>query len=95
MTELIVGDQIELFYEDSPQTVMRATVSRILTDQEEGVGPEVEDYVASWFEIEVTGVEGEGAKQIVTLNTDFNYWLNGRHVTVRKSQGTAPNQQEL
>ena len=46
MPDLVVGDHIELLYEDSPQTVMRATLSRILTDQDEGMGPEVEDYVA-------------------------------------------------
>jgi hypothetical protein len=85
MTDLIAGDQIELVYEDSPQTVMRATVNRILTDEDEGMGPEIEDYVACWFEIELVGIEGEGAKQIVTLGTDFKYSLNGRHVTVRKS----------
>ena len=62
MTDLIVGDRIELLYEDSPQTVVRATVNRILTDQEEGMGPEIEDYVACWFEIELAGIEGEGAK---------------------------------
>jgi hypothetical protein len=60
-------------------------VIRILTDQDEGMGPEVEDYVACWFEIAMTGVEGEGTKQIVTLGTDFKYSLNDRHVTVRKS----------
>lgn len=85
MTDLRVGDQIELLYEDSPQAVMRATVSRILTDQDEGMGPEIEDYVACWFEIELMGIEGESPKQTVTLGTDFKYSLNGRHVTVRKS----------
>jgi hypothetical protein len=95
MPDLAVGDHIELLYEDSPQTVMRATVSRILTDQDEGMGPEVGDYVACWFEIDMTGVEGEDAKQIslradawasaMTLGTDFKYSLNGRHVTVLKS----------
>ena len=95
MPDLIVGDHIELLYEDSPQTVMHATVSRILTDRDEGMGPEVEEYVAVWFEIEMTGIEGEHATQIslradawalaMTLGTDLKYSLNGRHVTVRKS----------
>jgi hypothetical protein len=94
MPDLVVGDHIELVYEDSPQTVMHATVSRIFTDHDEGMGPEVEDYVACWFEINMTGLEGEGTTQIslqadawasaMTLGTDFKYSLNGRHVTVRK-----------
>jgi hypothetical protein len=83
MTDLVVGDLIELLYEDSPKTVMRATVSKILTDRDEGMGPEIEDYVACWFELDMTCVEGEDAKQIMILCTDFKYSLNGRHVTVR------------
>ena len=95
MPDLVVGDHIELLYADSPRTVMHATVSRILTDQDEGMGPEVEDYVACWFEIDITGFEGEDVTQIslradawasaMTLGTDFKYSLNGRHVTLRKS----------
>jgi len=95
MPDLIVGDHIELVHEDGPQTVLNATVSTILTDHDEGMGPEVEDYVACWFEIDMTCVEGEDATQIslradawasaMTLGTDFKYSLNGRHVTVRKS----------
>ena len=46
MPDLVVGDHIELLYEDSPQTVMHATVSRILTDRDEGIGLEVEELFA-------------------------------------------------
>ena len=92
--DLAVGDQIELVYEDSPETVMRATVSRILSDSDEGMGTVVEDYVACWYEIEMTGVEGEGNaefasqpdawKRTVTLCTDYRYSLDGRRVALRK-----------
>lgn len=51
--ELAVGDRIELTYEDNPEVVIRATVSRLLTDGDEGMGPEVEDYIACWCEIEI------------------------------------------
>ncbi len=92
--ELAAGDNIELIYEDSPQTTVRARVNRILTDNDESMGPEVEDYVACWFEIEVIKVEGEDAARhqrtdawtcAVALCTDFKYTLDGRRVTVRKS----------
>lgn len=94
MGDLVVGDRIELIYEDNPQNVIRATVSRILTDEDECMGPEIEDYVACWFEIEMASVEGEGAEQFslradawkrtVTFSTDFKYSLDGRRVAVRK-----------
>ena len=95
LPDLVVGDDTELVYEDRPQTIMHATVSRILTDQEEGMGPEIEDYVACWFEIDVADAEGEDTTRVslrvdaselaMALGTDFKYSLDGRNVTVRKS----------
>jgi len=80
------GDQIELYYEDAPATTIRATVGRVLTDRDEGMGIEVEDYVAYWMEITVVEPSDMDAKQIVWLGTDFQCRLNGRRVTVRKRQ---------
>jgi len=84
MLNLESGDRIELFYEDSPATTVRATVGRLLTDRDEGMGIEVDDYVACWLEITVDGPSEIDAKQIVTFGTDFQCRLNGRPVTVRK-----------
>jgi hypothetical protein len=86
MLDLECGDRIELFYEDSPATTIRATVGRLLTDLEEGMGIEVEDYVACWIEITVDEPRDWDAKQVVLLGTDFQYRLNGRPVTLRKRQ---------
>ena len=86
MLNLESGDRIELFYEDSPVTAIRATVGRLLTDCEEGMGVEVEDYVACWVEIIVDEPSDSDAKQIVLLCTDLQYRLNGRRVTLRKRQ---------
>ena len=84
MLKLQAGDQIELFYEDAPATPIRATVGRLLTDRDEGMSIEVEDYVAGWLEITVDEPSDMDAKQIVLLGTDFQCRLNGRPVTVRK-----------
>jgi hypothetical protein len=46
MLNLKSGDRIEMCYEDSPTTAIRATVGRLLTDREEGMGIEVEEYIA-------------------------------------------------
>ena len=46
MLNLKSGDRIEMFYEDSPTTTIRATVGRLLTDRDEGMGIEIEDYIA-------------------------------------------------
>jgi len=86
MLNLQSGDQIELLYEDAPATTIRATVDRLLTDREEGMGTEVEAYIACWMEITVVEPSDMDPKQLVFLGTDFQCRLNGRLVTLRKSQ---------
>jgi hypothetical protein len=80
------GDRIELFYEDVPATIICATVSRLLSDRDEGMGIEVEDYIARWMEITVDEPSDMDAKQVVLLGTDFQCRLNGRPVTLRKRE---------
>ena len=86
MLNLQSGDRIELFYEDAPAAKIRATVGRLLTDRDEGMGIEVEDYAAGWIEITVDQPGEMDANQVLLLGTDFQYRLNGRRVTLRKRQ---------
>ena len=86
MIDLQSGDRIELFYEDAPATMIWATVGRLLTDQEEGMGVAVEDYCACWIEITVETPSDTEAEQVVLLGTDFLYRLDGRPVALRKRQ---------
>jgi hypothetical protein len=90
MLDLQSGDRIELFYEDAPARKIRATVDRLLTCREEGMGIAVEDYAACWIEIIVDEPTDMDASQVVLLNTDFRYRLNGRRVTLRKCEPAAP-----
>jgi len=86
MIELQSGDRIEVFYEDDPATTIRATVARLLSDREEGMGVEVEDYCACWIKIDVEEPGDMDAKLVVLLGTDFQYRLNGRRINLRKRQ---------
>ena len=86
MIELQSGDRIEVFYQDEPATAIRATVARLLSDREEGMGVEVEDYCACWIEIDVEEPGDQDAKLVVLLGTDFQYRLNGRRISLRKRQ---------
>jgi hypothetical protein len=83
MLNLSSGDRIELFYEDAPATQIRATVGRLLTDREEAMGIEVEEYIACWIEITLDQSSESDGQQVVLLDMDFQYWLNGRRVTLR------------
>ena len=80
------GDRIELSYEDAPATPIRATVGRLLTDWDEGMGIEVEAMWLVGSKISVDEPGGIDAKQVVLLGTDSQYRLDGRPVTVRKTQ---------
>lgn len=86
MIDLRTGDRIELFFEDAPATTIYATVGRLLTDWDEGMGVEVEDYVACWVETTVDKPSDADTKQVLLLGTDFRYRLNGRPVTICKMQ---------
>jgi hypothetical protein len=86
MINLESGDRIELFFEDAPATTIFATVDRLLTDREEGMGVAVEDYCACWIEITVDEPRDMHPNQVILFNTDFHYRLNGRRVTLRKRQ---------
>ena len=86
MLDLQFGDRIEVSYKDAPATRIRATVNRLLSDRDEGMGIEVEEYIAWWIEITVDDPSDMDANQVVLLGTDFQYRLNGRLVTIRKGQ---------
>jgi hypothetical protein len=83
MLNLESGDHIELLYDDSPATTIRATVGRLLSDRDEAMGIEADDYIACWIEITVDESSDRDTNQVVLLGTDFQYWLNGRRVTLR------------
>jgi hypothetical protein len=86
MLDLQFGDRIELSYVDAPATTIRGRVDRLLSDWDEGMGIEVEEYIAWWIEITLDEPSDMDPNQVVLLGTDFQYRLNGRVVTIRKGQ---------
>jgi hypothetical protein len=87
MEDLFVGDRIILMFDDMPSDQITATVARTLSDTEEGLGPEIEDYVAFWVEINRDG-DASGAINNVVLMTNGRYSLDGRFVTICKLCGS-------
>lgn len=84
MQNLKSGDRIELFYEEDPETTISAQVDRVVSGWSELISRECEDYLVSWIEITVDEPGNMDAKQVVLLNTDFQYRYNGRQVILRK-----------
>jgi hypothetical protein len=83
MEGLFFGDRVSLTFDDIPRDQIIATVARTFSDNEEGLGPEIEDYVACWLAISRDG-ETRGAINSVALLTDGRCSLDGRFVTIRK-----------
>ena len=87
MEDLFAGDRISLIFDDIPGEQITATVSRTLSDREEGLGPEIEDYVAYWVEITLDGQTRQTMCNVIMLTT-CRYSLDGRFVTIRKIDGS-------
>ena len=83
MESLFAGDRISLTFDDTPCDQITATISRTLSDTEEGLGPESADYICSWLEICPEG-DPPGAIKNVVLMTNCRYSFDGRFVTIRK-----------
>ena len=83
MLNLQPGDRVEFCYEDESTTTICARIDRLLTDQDEGMGIEVEEYIVHWVEITVDEPNDMDPKQVLMLGTDLQYRLNGRPVVLR------------
>jgi hypothetical protein len=84
MTELQLGDQIDIVFADAPGHSARATVTRCLSDQQEGLSSEAEDYIFCWLEISPEHQGTLAQTQTITLGADWKYYMDGREVKIRK-----------
>ena len=67
---------------DNPSEERTAVVTRVLSNGEEGLGPEVEFYFAYWVEAHELP-ETERTTELVFLRgTDGNVYLDGRLVSI-------------
>ena len=84
MNDLQLGDQIEIVFADAPGHSVRGTVTRLLSDQQEGLSPEAETYVFCWMEITPDHQGTLAQTQTVAFCADWKYYLDGREVKIRK-----------
>jgi len=82
--DLQPGDQVDIVFADAPGQSARATVSRFLSDQQEGLSPEAEDYVFCWLEISPEHQGTLAQSQTIVLGADWKYYIDGREVEIRK-----------
>lgn len=84
MNDLQLGDQIDIVFADTPGHSARATVTRLLSDQQEGLSSEAEDYVFCWLEISPEDQGTLAQTQTITFGADWKYYMDGREVKIRK-----------
>lgn len=85
MNDLQPGNQVEIVFADTPGRSARATVTRLLShQQEEGLNSEAEDYIFCWLEISPEHQESLGQTQTILLGADWKYYMDGREVEIRK-----------
>ena len=89
MNDLKLGDPIDIVFADSPGQSARATVTRFLSDQQEGLSPEAEDYIFCWLEICPEHQDTLGQTQTIVLGADWKYYMDGREVQICKFSGPA------
>src|ERR1700751_3540899 len=89
-SEIKVGQRFTFnILSDNPSQERQAVVTRVLSNREEGLGPEVDFYLAYWVEAYELP-ETEASKTLVfERGTDGNVYLDGRVVTISLLKGSS------
>ena len=82
-SEIKVGQRFKFnILSDNPAPERQAVVTRVLSDREEGLGPEVEFYFAYWVEAQELPETEAPTKLEFQRGTDGNVYLDGRRVSI-------------
>ena len=79
-SEIKVGQQFEFATHADKGIRQRAVVTRVLSNREEGIGPEADFYIADWIEARTLSEQPKAL--VFTLGTDGNVYLNGEWVDI-------------
>lgn len=81
-SEIKIGQRFKFILSENPSQEREAVVTRVLSNTEEGLGPEVGYYLAYWVEA-CELLETETPTTLVfERGTDFNVYLDGRPVSI-------------
>ena len=82
-SEIKIGQRFKfnvLSENSSPER--QAVVTRVLSNAEEGLGPEVDYYLAYWVEAYELPETESPVTLVFERGTDFNVYLDGRQVSI-------------
>jgi hypothetical protein len=82
-TEIKVGQRFKFnILSDEPAPERHAAVTRVFSNKEEGLGPEVDYYFAYWVEACELPGEEDATLLVFERGTDGNVYLDGRQVSI-------------
>ena len=82
-SEIKVGQRFKFnTLSDNRAPERMAVVTRVLSDREEGLGPEVEFYFAYWVEAHELPETEAPTTLVFQRGTDWNVYLDGRQVSI-------------
>jgi len=82
-SEIKIGQRFNFnILADNPSQERQAVVTRVLSNREEGLGPEVEFYFAYWVEAHELPETEAPTTLVFERGTDGNVYLDGRLVSI-------------
>jgi hypothetical protein len=78
--EIKIGQQFDFAIHADKGLRQKAVVTRVLSNREEGLGPEVDDYMADW--IEAKTLSKQPKTLVFVLANDGTVCLNGEKVDI-------------
>jgi hypothetical protein len=82
-SEIKVGQRFKFnLLSDNPSQERLAVVTRVLSNNEEGLGPEVGFYFAYWVEAHELPETEAPSTLLFQRGTDYNVYLDGRQVSI-------------
>jgi hypothetical protein len=82
-SEIKIGQRFKFnVLSEDPSQERQAVVTRVLSNEEEGLGPEVGFYLAYWVEAYELPETEAPVTLVFERGTDFNVYLDGRQVSI-------------
>ncbi len=82
-SEIKIGQRFKFnVSSDNPSQERQAVVTRVLSNREEGLGPEVDFYLAYWVEAYELPVTDAPTTLVFERGNDGNVYLDGRVVRI-------------
>ena len=82
-SEIKLGQRFKFnILSDNPSQERQAVVTRVLSNREEGLGPEADFYLAYWVEADEPPETEASTRLVFEHGIDGNIYLDGRQVSI-------------